>query len=53
MYNMPLFGHVAVNKLYKLGYILGDQYSKKSSTAENSKLDNRLTMDLSANSVNQ
>ena len=41
------FGHVAVNKLYKIGYILEDQYSKKSSTAKDSKLDSRLTMDLS------
>ncbi len=42
-----IFGHVAVNKLYKIGYILEDQYSKKSSTAKDSKLDNRLTMDRS------
>ncbi len=42
-----LFGHVAFNKLYKLGYIWEDQYSKKSSTAEDSKLDNHLTIDLS------
>jgi hypothetical protein len=46
-FNKWLFGHVAVNKLYKLGYIPEDQYSKKSSTAEDSKLDNHLTMDLS------
>ncbi len=46
-FNKWLFGHVAVNKLYKLGYIPEDQYSKKSSTAEDSKFDNRLTMDLS------
>jgi hypothetical protein len=46
-FNKWLFSHVAVNKLYKLGYIPEDQYSKKSSTAEDSKLDNRLTMDLS------
>ncbi len=42
-----LFGHVAVSKLYKLGYIPEDQYSKKSSTAEDSNLDNRLMMNLS------
>jgi hypothetical protein len=46
-FNKWLFGRVAVNKLYKLGYIPEDQYSKKSSTAEDSKLDNHLTMDLS------
>jgi hypothetical protein len=46
-FNKWLFGHVAANKLYKLGYIPEDQYSKKSSTAEDSKLDNCLTMDLS------
>jgi hypothetical protein len=46
-FNKWLFGHVIVNKLYKLGYIPEDQYSKKSSTAEDSKFNNRLTMDLS------
>ena len=46
-YNKWIFGHVAVNKLYEIGYIPEDQYSKRGSTAEDSKLDNRLTMDLS------
>jgi hypothetical protein len=46
-FNKWLFGHVVVNKLYKLGYILEDQYNKKGSTAEDSKLNNRLKMDLS------
>jgi hypothetical protein len=46
-YNKLIFGQVAVNKLHKLGYIPEDQYSKKGSTAEDSKLDNRLTIDLS------
>jgi hypothetical protein len=46
-FNKWLFGHEAVNRLYEIGYVPEDQYSKKSSTAENSKLDNRLTMDLS------
>jgi hypothetical protein len=46
-FNKWLFGHVIVNKLYKLGYIPEDQYSKKSSTAEDYKLDNCFTMDLS------
>jgi hypothetical protein len=46
-YNKWIFGRVAVNKLYDIGYIPEDQYSKKGSTAEDLKLDNRLTMDLS------
>jgi hypothetical protein len=46
-YNKWIFGHVAVNKLYEIGYVPEDQYSKKRSTAEDSKFDNRLTMDLS------
>ncbi len=46
-YNKWIFSRVAVNKLYGIGYIPEDQYSKKGSTAEDSKLDNRLTMDLS------
>jgi hypothetical protein len=45
-FNKWLFGHVAVSKLYNSGYIPEDQYSKKSITAEDSKLDNHLTMDL-------
>ena len=45
-FNKWIFGHVAVNKLYKIGYIPEDQYSKKRSTAEDSKLGNHLTMDL-------
>jgi hypothetical protein len=39
-----IFGHVAVNKLYKIGYGPEDQYSKKGSTTEDSNFDNRLTM---------
>ncbi len=46
-YNKWIFGQVAENKLYEIGYIPEDQYSKKGSTAEDSKLDNCLTMDLS------
>ncbi len=46
-YNKWIFGQVAVNKLYDIGYIPEDQYSKKGSTAEDSKFDNRLMMDLS------
>ncbi len=36
-----------MNKLYEIGYVPEDHYSKKGSTAEDSKFDNRLTMDLS------
>ncbi len=46
-FNKWLFGHIAVGKLYKIGYVPEDQYSKKNSTAEDSKLGNHLTMDLS------
>ncbi len=45
-FNKWFFGHEVVNRLYKIGYVPEDQYSTKSSTAEDSKLDNRLTMDL-------
>jgi hypothetical protein len=45
--NKWIFGHGAINKLYDLGYVPGDQYSQKKSTAEDARLDNRLTMDLS------
>ena len=33
--------------MYALGYVAEDQYSQKKSTAEDVKLDNKLTMDLS------
>ncbi len=46
-YNKWIFGNVAVNKLYKIGYIPEDQYGKTGSSAEDSKFDNKLTMDLS------
>ncbi len=46
-YNKWVFGHCGINNLYGIGYIPDDQYSQKESTAEDSKLDNRLTMDLS------
>ena len=45
--NKWIFGHDAINKLYELGYIPGDQYSQKESTAEDARMDNRLTMDIS------
>ena len=45
--NKWVFGHEAINKMYALGYVAEDQYSQKESTAEDARLDNRLTMDLS------
>jgi hypothetical protein len=46
-YNKWVFSNVLVNKLYEIGNVAEYQYSKKGSKAEDSKLDNRLTMDLS------
>ena len=45
--NKWVFGYQAINKMYALGYIPGDQYSQKESTAEDARMDNRLTMDIS------
>ncbi len=45
--NKWVFGHEAINKLYALGYVPGNQYSQKESTAEDAQMDNRLTMDIS------
>ncbi len=45
--NKWLFGHEEIIKMYALGYVSEDQYSQKESTAEDAKLDNKLTMDLS------
>ncbi len=45
--NRWIFGKEAINKLYEMGYIPGDQYSQKESMAKDARLDNRLTMDLS------
>jgi hypothetical protein len=45
--NRWVFGHEAINKLYTLGYVPGDQYSQKESTVEDAQMDNRLTMDIS------
>jgi hypothetical protein len=33
--------------MYKIGYILGDQFSQKESTAEDARIDNWLRMDIS------
>jgi hypothetical protein len=45
--NRWVFRFQAINKMYALGYIPGDQYSQKESTAEDTHMDNRLTMDIS------
>ena len=45
--NKWVFSHEAINKMYALSYVSEDQYSQKESTAEDAKLDNKLTMDLS------
>ena len=45
--NKWIFGHEAIIKMYALGYVAENQYSQKESTAEDAKLDNKLTMDLS------
>jgi hypothetical protein len=44
--NKWIFGYESINKLYALGYVPGDQYSQKESTAEYAQMDNRLTMDI-------
>jgi hypothetical protein len=46
-FNKWVFGYSAINNLYDMCYIPDNQYSQRESTAEDSKLDNRLTMDLS------
>jgi hypothetical protein len=38
--NRWVFGYQAINKMYALGYIPGDQYSQKESTAEDARMDN-------------
>jgi hypothetical protein len=45
--NKWVFCHEAIHKLYALGYISGDQYRQKESMAEDARMDNRLTMDMS------
>jgi hypothetical protein len=44
--NKWIFGFEAINKMYALGYIAGDQYSQKESMVEDTKMDNKLTMDI-------
>jgi hypothetical protein len=36
--NKWIFGCEAINKMYALGYVPGDQYSQKESTAEDAKM---------------
>jgi hypothetical protein len=38
--NKWIFGHQAINKLYALGYLPGNQCSQNESTAEDARLDN-------------
>ncbi len=45
--NKWVFGYQAINKMYALAYIPGDQYSQTESTAEDARMDNRLIMDIS------
>jgi hypothetical protein len=46
-YNRMLIGYKALRDLEEINYIPKDQYSQQGCTAEDSKLDNRLTMDIS------
>jgi hypothetical protein len=46
-FNKWVFGRKAINQLYKMQYVPDDQYSQREGTTEDSKFDNRLTMDLS------
>ena len=46
-YNRMLIGYKAIRDLEEINYIPEDQYSQRGCTAEDSKLDNRLTLDIS------
>ena len=46
-HNKWVFGHQALNFLLESGYVPEDQYSQRESTAEDAKMDSRLTADLS------
>ncbi len=46
-FNKWVFGFKAMDHLFAEGYIPQDQYSQRESTAEDARLDNRLTMDIS------
>ena len=41
--NKFVFGHLALNKLLEEGYVPEEQYSQRESTAEDTKIDSRLT----------
>jgi hypothetical protein len=45
--NRWVFRYQAINKMYALGCIPGDQYSQKESTAEDACMDKQLTMEIS------
>ncbi len=45
--NKWIFGYKAINTLHALGYVPGDKYSQKESTAKDSRMDNKLTLDIS------
>ena len=45
--NKFIFGHLALNKLLKEGCVPEEQYSQRESTAEDAKMDSRLTYDIS------
>ena len=46
-FNKWTFGHMAMNELYRLEFIPQDQYSQRGFTAEDARMDSRLTTDLS------
>ena len=46
-FNKWTFGYRAMNELYRLDYIPQDQYSQGGSTAEDGRMDSRLTTDIS------
>ena len=46
-FNKTTFGYKAVRALERVDYMTKDQYSQQGSTAEDAKLDNRLTLDIS------
>jgi len=46
-FNKWVFGYEALNALMAEGYIPEDQYSQRQSTAEDARLDSRLTFDIS------
>ncbi len=45
--NKWIIGYEDINKLYALGYVPRDQYSQKESTAKDTRIDIRLTVDIS------